>query len=190
MQSNVVNLINLMTHSAIRKRRQAQSGAGMLEVLISILLVSFTLFGLAGLQASTLRYQKIAHFRSLASLYSGEMADRVRANVAGAIAGHYNFASTAYADGAGTMPVCLVVNLCTPAEVAALDVYQWRVNLGRGMAGGWGEISGNVVDGFMIRVYFREINKKDQSLDPQCRAAALNVVTDQDVRCFVTFFLP
>lgn len=173
-------------------RRKVQSGVGMLEVLISILLVSFTLFGLAGLQASTLRYQKIAHFRSLASLYSGEMADRVRANVAGAIAGHYNVALTSYADGAGAMPVCSVVNLCTPAEVAALDIYQWRVNLALGMAGGWGEISGNVSDGFMIRVYFREVGKKGQGLglDPQCRVAALNAASDQDVRCFVTVFLP
>ena len=180
----------MLSYIALNVRKKAQFGAGMVEVLISILLVSCTLFGLAGLQASTLRYQKIAHFRSLASLYSGEMADRVRANVAGAIAGHYNLAFTAYADGAGAMPVCRVVTLCTPAEVAALDIYQWRVNLAREMAGGWGEISGNVSDGFMIRVYFKETNKKDQSLDPQCRVAALNAATDQDVRCFVTVFLP
>ncbi len=68
---------------------QASSGVGLIEVLISILIASFALLGLAGLQVTSLRYQKVAQFRSVASQYTADIADRVRANVTGAKAGNY-----------------------------------------------------------------------------------------------------
>jgi len=58
------------------------------------------------------------------------------------------------------------------------------------MAGGWGEISGNVTNGFTATVYFKEPDKTATVLDANCRAAALNLATDTNVRCFNTVFVP
>ena len=93
----------------------------MIEVLISIVIASLALLGLAGLQISSLRYQKIAHFRTLATQHGVDMADRVRANIVGAKGGFYDAADSTYAAGAGTAPACAATK-CTPAEVAALDI--------------------------------------------------------------------
>ena len=178
-----------------------QSGVGMIEILVSIMIVSFAMLGLAGLQATTLKYQKVAHFRSIAMQYSGDLTERVRANRAEAIlaaaASAYNPAATTYATGAGAAPTCANPILCTTAEIAALDIYNWRINMARGMAGGWGEISrtGTGLFGepqYTITVYFKEPNKTatDNNLDANCRAAALNAAADKDVRCFNTVFVP
>lgn len=169
-----------------------QRGVGMIEVLISIIIASFALLGLAGLQVSSLRYQKIAHFRMQATQQGADIADRIRANIAGAKNSSYLTPTSAkYADGAGTQPTCAdtVTFKCTPAEVAALDLYNWRINLARGMPGGWGEISGNVANGFVAKIYSREPDKKDGLLDAKCRSAAL-VAADTDVRCFDMEFVP
>jgi type IV pilus assembly protein PilV len=166
-----------------------QLGVGMIEVLISIVIASFALLGLAGLQINSLRFQKVSHFRGLATQYGAEMSDRVRANMVGAIAGNYNPTAVTYGSGVGSAPTCAATK-CTAAEIAAIDIYNWRMNLARGMAGGWGEISGNVTNGFTATVYFKEPDKTATVLDANCRAAALNLATDTNVRCFNTVFVP
>jgi len=169
-----------------------QSGAGMIEVLISIVIVAFALLGMAGLQVASLRYQKVAHFRGLAAQYETEIAERIRSNVAGAQAGNY-IATAAYNTalpcGAFAPPAA-----ATEAAVAARDIAEWRAHLACGLAGGWGEITGNMAaNGYLrVTVYFREPNKNDNRnnvLDPNCRAGAL-AAGDTDVRCFKSVVAP
>lgn len=179
-----------------------QSGAGLIEVLIAIIITAFALIGLAGLQMTALRYQKVAQQRALATAYSGNLAERVRANIGGALDGYYQPALQKYpaaTDHAPEAPVCGISAACTHAEIAAIDIHEWRAALGRAMAGGWGEISGSVKNGFVVRVYFREPGNQD-GMQPHvddgalsktnCRKAALNAATDKDVRCFSTVFVP
>lgn len=170
----------------------------MLEVLIAIVIVAFALLGMAGLQVATLRYQKTAHFRGIAAQYGAEMADRIRSNMAAAYAGNY------VSEGAYGAPACAVytapTTACTTAAcMATEDLAKWRANMSCGMAGGWGEVSGNLAnDGFLlVRVYFREPSKKDtpseDSLDTaNCREAALGGAssTYKDVRCFRSVVVP
>jgi len=179
-----------------------QDGAGLIEVLIAIVITAFALIGLAGLQMAALRYQKVAHHRALAAVYSVNLAERVRANIGGACDGYYNPALQNYPGAtspAPEAPVCISSAACTHADVAAIDIHEWRYALSRAMAGGWGEISGSVKNGFVVRVYFREpgyqdgvhTNANDPTLSKtNCRVAALNAVTDKDVRCFSTVFVP
>ena len=173
-----------------------QYGAGLIEVLIAIIITAFALLGLAGLQMAALRYQKVAHQRALAATYSADLAERVRANAGGALDGYYSPALQNYPATTGhasEAPACASLAACTQAEVAAIDIHEWRDALGRAMAGGWGEISGSVTNGFVVRVYFREPGNQD-GVDPNaidsalsktnCRLAALNLARDKDVRCF------
>lgn len=163
-----------------------QRGVGLIEVLISITIASFALLGLAGLQATALKYQKTAQFRSLASQYSADMADRMRANVAGAA----SYVTTdAYAALPASLPDCATA-ACTPANVAKADLYNWRNTLSKVMAGGWGEVSGNKTNGFIVTVYFNEPGDGSAG-GANCRAAAFASTTDKtNMRCFTTSFLP
>jgi type IV pilus assembly protein PilV len=172
-----------------------QAGFGMAEVLVALIISAFALLGLAGLQVSSLRYQKVAGFRATATQYAAEMSDRMRANVVGARNGSYNLAASNYTthepDAPGATPCDgSAPAACTPAQLALFDIYNWRLGLNRGMAGGWGEVSGDVNNGFIIRVYFKEPGNQSESLDPNCRAGALGGGDNNDVRCFVTVFYP
>jgi type IV pilus assembly protein PilV len=172
-----------------------QTGVGMIEVLVALVISAFALLGLAGLQITSLRFQKTAHFRSLASFGTADIADRMRANVAGST----GYVTTeAYLANSGLTSGACSTTVGTPANVAARDLCEWRLNLKNTVNGGWGEIAGDVTNGFTITVYFNEPSKNDKttagaaqenSLDTNCRAAALSG-TNVDVRCFRTVFLP
>lgn len=73
-------------------KRISQRAAGftLLEILVAILILSIGLLGLASLQASGLRSNHSGYLRSKATIFAYEMADRLRANRATAIAGNYN----------------------------------------------------------------------------------------------------
>lgn len=165
-----------------------QRGVGMIEVLISITIASFALLGLAGLQVTSLKYQKTAQFRSLASQYSSDMADRMRANVAGVKLGSY-----VTTDAYGALPVSLpdcATAACTPDKIAQGDLYNWRQALSQVVAGGWGEVSGTVASGFVVTVYFNEPGD-GSAAGANCRTAAFSSGTDKsNIRCFATTFLP
>lgn len=171
-----------------------QAGAGMVEVMVAVVIVAFALLGMAGLQASSLRYQKTAHVRGLAAQYTSDIADRIRANMAGAAAGNYVTGTAGkFADGKGDPPGnCDGATTLTAAQVATCDIYNWRASLEGGMKG-WGEISGSVAAGFTVMVYMHEPNKNDTKADAiadsGCRAEAL-AATDYDVRCFSTVVTP
>lgn len=57
-----------------------QAGFTMIEVLITVLVLSIGLLGLAALQATGLKESQMAYMRSQAVLLAYDMADRIRAN--------------------------------------------------------------------------------------------------------------
>lgn len=104
-----------------------QNGLSMLEVLIAIVIFSFGLLGLSGLQLVSLSSNHSAHIRSTATSVAYDMVDRMKANMAGVTAGHYN--NVAGADNA-----CQAVHYddthtpasCTPTQLAQDDIYDWQ----------------------------------------------------------------
>ena len=78
-----------------------QRGFTMLEVLISVLVISLGLLGFAGLQAVSIKANNTAHQRSMATILAYDIVDRMRANRPAAIAGSYNFALGAGGAGGG-----------------------------------------------------------------------------------------
>ncbi|SFT66714.1 type IV pilus modification protein PilV [Pseudomonas marincola] len=57
-----------------------QRGVSLIEVLITLLVLSVGLIGLAGLQMVSIQANKSAYYRSQATLLAYDMADRMRAN--------------------------------------------------------------------------------------------------------------
>lgn len=110
----------------------------MIEVLVSIVLASFALLALAGVNASSVRYTKMSQYRATAAQLANDMGERIRANkgvstppATGFFAGNYDYTDDFAAQAAApTLPgeLCnLGASNCTPAQIAALDLAQWRI---------------------------------------------------------------
>jgi type IV pilus assembly protein PilV len=137
------------THAVLRKRA---SGFSLIEVLIAITLLALGLLGVARLQASTIGYNHGAYLRSQATLQIYDMADRMRSNVPGVVAGSYNALTGIPAD-----PGCLSTG-CTPAQMATLDAFEWNTNNQSLLPTGTGTVTGTGSNSvFTVTVTWTEI---------------------------------
>lgn len=66
-----------------------QRGMTLVEVLVSVVIISVGLLGIAALQITTLRSNQDAYVRSQASAIAADILDRMRSNPIGARAGQY-----------------------------------------------------------------------------------------------------
>lgn len=62
-------------------RRATQSGVTLLEVLISIVILSIGLLGVAGMIMNGLKNSNTAYYRSQATVLASDILDRMRANL-------------------------------------------------------------------------------------------------------------
>jgi len=93
-------------------------GMTLIEVLISLLVMSVGILGLAVLQAASISYNAGANQRSHATVLAYDMADRMRANRAAALGGDYDI------DLQDPTPVCAAPNLA--GDIATQDISTWR----------------------------------------------------------------
>ena len=102
-----------------------QTGASLVEVLVAVVLLTFGILGVAGLQLVGTKTNHGSYLRSQAVSLAYDVADRMRANAAGALANTYNTAAaTLYAPGDG--PNCGAVVGAVGAAAPAADVNQWK----------------------------------------------------------------
>jgi type IV pilus assembly protein PilV len=119
----------MLIHSLRRPR-----GMTLVEVLVTIVILSFGLLALAGLQVTALGGGKNASNRSVATMLSYEILDAMRANRQPALNGNYNLALSE-TPGSGT-------------ALAEQDLLRWRTELARRLPAGTGSIqmgAGNIV---------------------------------------------
>lgn len=94
-----------------------------------MLLSAVALLALAGVNAAALRLSKLSQHRANATLLALDLAERMRANPAGAATGLYAFGAGWAGQATVPLPTATcqtAVNLCGPTEIAALDLAQWR----------------------------------------------------------------
>ena len=103
----------------IRRFPKKQSGFTLIEVLVSSLILSIGLLGVAGLQALSLKNNQSAYMRSQATALAYDLSDRMRSNVAGANAGFYAPAAAA------TRGPCTTTLGCSPQQMAQNDLSEW-----------------------------------------------------------------
>ncbi|MDO6683725.1 MULTISPECIES: type IV pilus modification protein PilV [unclassified Oceanobacter] len=102
-----------------------QSGFGLIEVLVSIVIVSIGLLGLAGLQTRALQENNAAYLRSQAGILVYDMFERLRSNSQGAASDNYNTATTSTTDD----------------TLAATDLLDWKSEISRTLPNGAGVVS-------------------------------------------------
>jgi type IV pilus assembly protein PilV len=74
---------------------KSQKGFSLIEVLVTLLITSVGLLGLAALQVKSLQFNHGAYLRSQANILAYDIADRMRLNKDDARAGDYNILMTA-----------------------------------------------------------------------------------------------
>jgi type IV pilus assembly protein PilV len=116
-----------MPRRSIRAR-----GFSLIEVLVSIFIVSLGILALGGLLQSAARYGKMSEVRSTAALLANDMADRIRANpgTTSASPTDYNFGGDAFPTAlADAQADCLKASQCTAPQLAKRDKYVWTMRL-------------------------------------------------------------
>lgn len=170
-----------MKNSAISRNRN-QVGASLLEVLIAIVIMSFGLLALGGLTAASVQYGKMAQFQTVGVQLAADITDRMRANVDGFMINSYNKAAV-YASNVSaiTVPTCAILTKCSPAELAAIDLAEWRNSLRLGLPGGDAYILRDVATPLTVDVW---VMWTDPTLangiaaNSACPAAAIAGLTD------------
>ena len=134
----------------VRRRVRRQDGLGLVEVLVALVVVSFGVLGMAGLQLTGMKHSSGGFNRSKALLFAENMATRMRINPPGATALAWeSFDSEPLGSARCDVkpaPYCqasagVAAERCDVAELAAFDV--WTV-----ACGDWGTdaAGGGVLD--------------------------------------------
>jgi len=113
------------------------NGFTLIEVLIAMLVLAVGLLGLAGMQATSLRNNQSAYNRSQATQLAYDLADRMRANVAGKA----TYTSISPISNATAKANCKNTTGCTPADMAENDLKQWSDAVIAALPNGTGTIT-------------------------------------------------
>lgn len=132
-----------------------QCGFTLMEVMVSLVILSASLLGLAALQALGTRYGNESYFRTQAILQADAIIDRMRANASAAATGHYtpDTIPTGYAKDCAR-------EKCSTRELAVHDLVEWNVLNARLLPDGTGSIG--IEDAiFTVRISWQEIRAVD-----------------------------
>ena len=101
----------------------SQAGFSMIEVLVTLLVISLALLGTAGLQAYSMRLNQGGQFRTQAVFLVADLAERLEANKLGAVSGAYLVANSSVPLAPDT--TCST-GVCSFGALATFDLAQWQ----------------------------------------------------------------
>lgn len=101
-------------------RRAGQSGVGLIEVLVAVLVLSIGFLGVAALEARSLSTNNSAMARSMATISSYSILDAMRADISNAEKGVYNT----------TSPLSAAACPAAGSTLAGAQLNQWCNQLG------------------------------------------------------------
>ena len=146
--------------------------------MVTLLVLSIGLLGLAGMQISALKNSHDASLRNQASALSHEIAERMRSNRSAAQDGNYDIG---VAELPGNDPDCEAAP-CNSGEMAAYDLNQWKAALANQLPAGDGGISRNG-DLLSVQVFWDE--RRNQAGGTGC-----DPDDPADMACFSMSFIP
>jgi type IV pilus assembly protein PilV len=170
-----------------------QKGVSLLEVLISVLVLSVGLLGLGGLQLYALKGSNNAHFRTTASILASDLSDRIRINSEGVALGSYEFSesqSISICENKN-IKLCTGSNTCSATELANFDLYQIACgmvnnsNKSLGMKNllpsatlsvNCGDVSCNRNIEHIITIKWKQTDNHDKSDDTQIRTLVWSIL--------------
>ncbi len=110
---------------SLRKQR----GVSLVEVLVSVVIMSVGILGVAGIQVVSLQQNRSSIFRAEALQLANDILDRLRANRT------QNYAGVNFIDAPPGIAVCTAA-ACTPPQMRNYDVAQWKCSINSANADG------------------------------------------------------
>jgi len=109
------------------KNSKKQSGVGLIEVLVAVVMLSLGFLAAAKMQIAGMQYSQNAYFLSQANFMVRDMTDRMRANTTGVTDGHYKNIVTS---NSTSEQACMANGTqCTPEQLASADLHAWNMYL-------------------------------------------------------------
>jgi type IV pilus assembly protein PilV len=105
---------------------QRSAGFSLVEVLVSIVILSVALLGTAGLTAASLKSTNTSYYRSQATFLADDILDRMRANITKARVGSYDI------DAGGPTAA---------GGIELFDCTEWRAAVADSLPGGTGTVT-------------------------------------------------
>ena len=139
----------------MQKHALHETGFTLIEAMVSLVVLSVGMIGIAALYAQGLGAGRTAQYRTEAVNLVGDMADRIRANRLGGAA--YGGAPA----NNGCDPQTGAVN-CTPVQMAAHDLFLWNQQVQQRLPNGVWQIIVNpaaVPPSFQIQVTWDEVGQ-------------------------------
>lgn len=128
----------MTSHITLSRQRTSERGISLVEVLVSMVVLSIGLLGVAGLQANVTKYKVNSWSRTAVSSLYSDFSDRVRMNsdvagsnyITGVNSTSLYLVNTKWADQQSAAlttpsPNCLSAS-CTTTQRAAFDLITWR----------------------------------------------------------------
>ena len=137
----------------------SQSGATLIEAMISILIMSIGLLGIAGLQINAIAYQKSAWSTHRVAEVSVDFAERLRANPTAAKNGSYVYDDDYATSTAATLNSndCRTTGTyCSTASIAEDDITALLTKARAILPGGSAQLEGSYNAGFILTVMYRD----------------------------------
>lgn len=150
--------------------KHQQAGLTIIEILISVLIISIGLLGVAGLHAYSLRNNYESLMRSHASALAADITDRMRANRAVALSATHDY-NLQFSDGKPAITG-------TPPIVSLVDLNQWLTAIELALPNGDGQINVDPVS----RIATIEIRWGERDDNPNASADDLvRFVTETEI---------
>lgn len=103
-------------------------GASLIEVLVTVLVLTIGLLGIAGLQIQSTRSNYEAFQRTTATTLAHDIIERMRTNVSATgtyVTSGANLGGGSLGDTEPT-PNCKSASTCSPAQLATYDLWEWE----------------------------------------------------------------
>jgi type IV pilus assembly protein PilV len=143
--------MNAAIEKCMTSKINKQTGATMIEVLISALVMGVGLLGIMSLQARSLQYNQNAYLYSQAVFLAQDMAERMLANPDAA--DDYPIDLDDPSPNSAT-DLCTNAS-CTPEQIADWDKSIWRANISAALPSGKGAVTQNLAaNEFVIEISF------------------------------------
>ena len=160
---------------------RAQAGFSILEIMVTLVVLSTGLLGVANLQVDALRGNQGAYLASVAAQQAEDMVERMQSNPVAVAADAYDALDT----GIPSVKVDCQRVACTPSQLVRFDHNRWNAANQTLLPGGAGQVVA-VSDGiFLIGVRWRDPQLAGASgWQADTEAAAACGQPQADTRCF------
>lgn len=133
----------------MKKKINRQKGVGLIEVLVTVLLLATGLLVMAALQIRSLQFNQSAYMRSQANILAYDIIDRIRLNRA----------------NAASYDITLDAATPTGTTLAQVDINQWRTNIAATVPNGTGSIDCNTGGICTIQIRWAELNSSSETTE-------------------------